>query len=117
MGVEFGTSQALEYLVGGKFIDFLEASDGDAGVRAKVPAFVAEIKTIFERWQLQRYLETARESSRFDLGPFESGHRPLPDVEDVAFDAGEMEEMQRDGIRQCARDLPLVERAREWLLD
>jgi hypothetical protein len=34
----------------------------------------------------------------------------------VEFDAEEVEEMRRDDIRQCTRDLLLVERAREWLL-
>jgi hypothetical protein len=31
----------------------------------------------------------------------------------VEFDAEEVEEMRRDDIRQCTRDLLLVERARE----
>ncbi len=32
-------------------------------------------------------------------------------------DAEEIEEMRKDDIRQCTRDLLLVERAREWLLE
>ena len=31
--------------------------------------------------------------------------------------AEEIEEMRKDDIRQCTRDLLLVERAREWLLE
>jgi hypothetical protein len=34
----------------------------------------------------------------------------------MEFDAEEIEEMGKDDIRQCTRDLLLVERAREWLL-
>jgi hypothetical protein len=56
---EFGVPQALEYLIGEKFLNFLEASDDDAKFRAELPAFVAEIKTIFEPWQLAGYLEKA----------------------------------------------------------
>ena len=47
---EFGTQQALEYLVGEKFLNFLEAAETDADFRAEIPAFVAKIKEIFERW-------------------------------------------------------------------
>ena len=57
----FGTDKALEYLIGEKFLNFLEAAEKHADFRAEIPAFVAEIKTIFERWQLAEYLEKARE--------------------------------------------------------
>ena len=105
---EFGTQQAIEYLVGEKFINFLEAADDDTSLRADIPAFVAEIKTIFERWQLAAYLEVARETEPFDPSLFEG---------DDEFSAEDVEDMRKDDIRQCARDLLLVERAREWLLE
>ncbi len=54
---EFGTDRALAYLIGEKFLNFLEAAEAHADFRAEIPAFVAEIKTIFERWQLAEYLE------------------------------------------------------------
>lgn len=59
---EFGTQQALSYLIGEKFLNYLEAADHDPDFRAELPAFVAEIKTIFERWQLAEYLKTARQT-------------------------------------------------------
>ena len=37
--------------------------------------------------------------------------------EEVEFDAEEVEDMRREDIRQCTRDLLLIERAREWLLE
>jgi len=49
---EFGTEKALDYLIGEKFLSFLEAAETDADFREEVPAFVAEIKTIFEPWKL-----------------------------------------------------------------
>ena len=105
---EYGTPQAMEYLVGDKFINFLEAADDHASFRAEIPAFVAEIKSIFERWQLATYLEVAKQSEPFDPALFDG---------DEETDAEEVEDMRKNDIRQCTRDLLLMERAREWLLE
>jgi hypothetical protein len=114
---EFGTKQALEYLVGEKFIDFLEAAEENAEFRAEIPAFVEEIKTIFQTWQLAEYLERARETEPFDPGLFEPRQHSVLGEEEIEFDAEEIEDMRKDDIRQSTRDLLLVERAREWLLE
>lgn len=106
--VDFGTYQAIEYRVGEKFINFLAAADDDTSLRADIPAFVAEIKTIFERWRLAAYLEKARETEPFDPSLFDG---------DDEFSAEDVEDMRKDDIRHCTRDLLLVERAREWLLE
>ena len=63
---EFGVPKALAYLVGEKFINFLEAADHNSELQAELPAFAAEIKTIFEPYQLAEYLEIARSSEPFD---------------------------------------------------
>ena len=105
---EFELQKALDYLIGEKFLNFLEAAERDSDFRAEIPAFVAKIKAIFERWQLAQYLETARETEPFDPSLFE---------DDDETDSEEVEEMRRDDIRQCTRDLLLIERAREWLLE
>lgn len=119
LGIEaqFGTQKSLEYIVGDKFLNFLEAAETHADFRAEIPAFVSRIKTIFERWQLAQYLETAKESEPFDPELFEPRSHPLLSDEEIEFDAEEVEEMRTDDIRQCTRDLLLVERAREWLLE
>ena len=104
---EFGTQRALDYLVGEKFLNFMEVAETDANFRDDIPAFVAEIKTIFEPWQLAQYLETARGTEPFDPALFDDDDETEPD---------EIEDMLKDDIRQCTRDLLLVERAREWLL-
>ena len=114
---EFGTQQALEYLVGEKFLNFLEAGETDANFRAEIPAFVAKIKEIFEPWQLAQYLETARETEPFDPDLFEPQQSYLLGEEEIEFDDEEIEDMRKGDIRQCTRDLLLVERAREWLLE
>ena len=100
---EFGTDKALRYLVEEKFINFLEAAEDSDDFRAEIPIFVAEIKIIFEPWQLADCLETARETEPFDP---------------TLYDDAEEAEMERHSdIRRCAADLLLVERAREWLLE
>ncbi len=114
---EFGIQKALEYLVGEKLLNFLEAAESDPNFQAEIPAFVARIKEIFEPWQLAQYLETARETEPFDPGLFEPRQHSALGDEEIEFDAEEVEEMRKDDIRQCTRDLLLIERAREWLLE
>jgi len=84
---------------------------------SEIPAFVAEIRSIFERWQLAAYLEIAKESEPFDASLFEPQWHPILGEEEIEMDAEEIEEMRKDDIRQCTRDLLLTERAREWLLE
>jgi hypothetical protein len=105
---EFGTQNALKYLVGEKFLKFLEAAESDAEFRGEIPDFVAEIKWIFEKWQLALYLETANETEPFDASL---------DEDDEEYDPEEIEEMRQDDIRRCTRDLLLIEQARGWLLE
>ena len=100
---EFGTQRALAYLIDEKFINFLEAAENDADFRAEIPDFVAEIRTIFERWQLAEYLEKARQTEPFDASVYD--------------DAEEAEMERQSELRRSAAELLLVERAREWLLE
>ncbi len=107
---EFGTQNALDYLIGEKFLNFLQAAETDAEFRAEIPAFVGGIKTIFETWQLAAYLEMARESEPFDPNLYN-------DVdEDEDIDPEFVEDERQDELRRSATDLLLVERAKEWLL-
>jgi hypothetical protein len=99
---EFGVPKALDYLIGEKFLNFLEVAEENDEFRAEVPAFVAQIKTIFEPWQLAEFLETARQTEPFDPSLYD-------DEEEV--------EMERQlELRRSAADLLLLERAKEWLL-
>lgn len=103
---QFGTDKALSYLIGEKFLNYLDAAERDPEFRAEIPAFVAEIKDIFEPWQLAEYLEKARQSEPFD-----------PSLYDEDDDPEDIEMERRDDLRRSAHDLLLVERAREWLLE
>lgn len=114
---EFGTQKALDYLVGEKFLNFLEAAETDVNFRDEIPEFVARIKGLFERWQLAQYLETALQTEPFDPSLFEPMSSPVLGDEEVEFDAEEVEDMRKDDIRRCTRNLLLMERAKEWLLE
>lgn len=103
---QFGTQNALTYLIGEKFLNFLQAAETHPDFRAEIPAFVAEIKTIFESWQLAQYLEVARYREPFD-----------PTLYDEDDDPKEIEMARQQDIQEAARDLLLVERAKEWLLE
>jgi hypothetical protein len=105
---EFGTQNALDYLIGEKFLNFPQAAETDAEFRAEIPAFVGGIKTIFETWQLAAYLETARQSEPFDPS--------LYDDEDEDIVPEVVEDERQDELRRSASDLLLVEQARGWLL-
>src|SRR4051812_30355083 len=98
---EFGVRDALAYLVGEKFLNFLEAAETHPDFPAEGPAFTAEIRTIFEPWQLAEYLEAARQTEPFD-----------PDLYDEDDDPETVEGERRDDIRRSARDLLLIEQAK-----
>lgn len=107
-GVEddWGREKAMGYLIGEKFLNFLERAETDREWRQAVPNFVTEIKALFERWQLAKFLDTPRR-----LGPLghtvgEEGYRML---------RAEWEEEER--LRDDARNLMLLEWAKELLLE
>lgn len=100
---QFGTQDALSYLIGEKFLNFLEVAETDADFRAETEEFVAEIKTIFEDWQLSSFLEKARQTEPFDPDDY-------VDAEEAVWE-------RQSELQEGAADLLLVERAREWLLE
>ena len=104
---EFGTVDAMKYLVGEKFLNYLQAAENDAEFRVELPAFVAEIKTIFEPWQLAEYLEKAGWTEPFDPSTYEE------EGEDPEF----IEMERKDNLRRAANELLAIERAKEWLLE
>lgn len=106
---EFGTVDALKYLIGEKFLNYLEAAERDPEFRAELPAFVAKIKTIFEPWQLAEYLEKAGWTEPFDPS--------LYDEHDENYDPQLIEMERKDNVRRAANELLLIERAKEWLLE
>ena len=103
---DFTTEKALGYLIGEKFLNFLEVAETDPQWRAEIPAFVAEIKDIFEPWQLAEY--STRPAGLVHLGHVadDEGHRLLRSQHDP-----------EDLLTEDARNLRLLEWARELLLE
>ena len=105
---KFGIENALQYLIGEKFLDFLDEAERHKDFQVELPAFAAEINDIFEQGEIADYLERAWHREPFD--PAECEDDDEMDQEDIEMDR------KRD-IREAARDLLLVEQARELLLD
>ena len=56
----FGVDKALGYLIGEKFLNFLQASDGHPEFAAELLRFVEAIKEIFEPGEIRAYLDGTR---------------------------------------------------------
>jgi len=54
---QFGTKNALDYLIGEKLFHFVEAAEKDADFAAELPAFVAAIRRLFSTEEIRTYLD------------------------------------------------------------
>ena len=102
----FGAEKAMGYLIGEKFLNFLEVAETNDEWRELIPDFVTEILSIFEPHQLAEYLETPRRLGPLGHTASEEGHRMLR----ASLDDSEK-------ARQDSRNLLLLEWAKELLLD
>jgi hypothetical protein len=103
---DFGPEKAMGYLIGEKFLNFLEVAESNGEWRQAIPAFVTEIKEMFEPWQLAEYLNTPRRLGALGHTADDEGHRLLRE--------GLEKEEQ---VREDARNLMLLEWAKELLLE
>lgn len=71
---QFGTKNALEYLIGEKLFTFVMASEQEADFARELPAFVAAIQRLFSVEEIRAYLDHL-ERAKF-LAP------PEPEMED-----------------------------------
>jgi hypothetical protein len=71
---QFGTKNALDYLIGEKLFTFVEAAERDSEFAAQLPAFVAAIQRLFPAEEIREYLDHL-ENTKF-LAP------PEPEIED-----------------------------------
>src|SRR5579859_7061219 len=94
---DFGPEKAMGYLIGEKFLNFLQVAETDREWRQAIPAFVAKIKAMFEPWQLAEYLNTPRRLGALGHVASEEAHRLFRE---------ELEEEQR--VREDARNLMLL---------
>ena len=54
----FGDEKAMGYLIGEKLLKILEVAETNREWRDAIPAFMAEIKDIFETWRLAEFLNS-----------------------------------------------------------
>jgi hypothetical protein len=54
---QFGTKNALDYLIGEKLFTFVMASEQDADFARELPAFVAAIQRLFPAEEIRGYLD------------------------------------------------------------
>ena len=71
---QFGTRNALDYLIGEKLFSFVMASEQDSEFAAELPAFVAAIQRLFPAEEIREYLDHL-ENTKF-LAP------PEPEIEE-----------------------------------
>lgn len=102
----FGTKKALGYLIGEKLVNFVGASDRHPEFSVELPKFVAEVRGIFQPWEIRAYLD---------------GICRVGALSHVCNDE-EFEELRavgaidEDPVRM-AEEMILVERVRKWLLE
>jgi len=71
---QFGTRNALDYLIGEKLFRFVMAAEQDSEFAAELPAFVAAIQRLFPAEEIREYLDHL-ENRKF-LAP------PEPEIEE-----------------------------------
>lgn len=81
---QFGTKNALDYLIREKLYAFVAAAERDSEFAAQLPAFVAAIQRLFSAEEIREYLDHL-ENTKF-LAP------PEPDIEMEEDDEEEEDE-------------------------
>jgi len=102
---EFGLEKAMGYLIGEKFLNFLEVAETNDDWRQAIPSFVTEIQALFEPWRLAQFLKTPRRLGALGHAADDEGHRML---------RASLDESEK--AREDARNLLLLETATELLL-
>lgn len=101
----FGTEKALGYLLGEKLMNFIRVANTNPDFAKELPNFIAEIKIIFESWEVREYFENLRRVGIF-------GHVCGDDEVEELRAAGAIHEDPVSG----AEDILLVERMKNLLL-
>lgn len=101
----WGTTKALGYLIGEKFLNHLQASDSSSDWAEKIPLFTEEIKRIFTIDELNTYFATTTRVGT-------AAHVATDDEYEFMREAG----MFDDDVISGATDAILFERARALLL-
>lgn len=102
---EFGSQKALGYLIGEKFMNYVQAADDHPEFAEELPKFIAEIRGMFHPSLLKDYLEKVQR-----LGPL--GHVLTKEDHDFMRAAGATGE----GPLDTAKDVLVLKRIKDMLL-
>lgn len=102
---DHGLDKAFGYLIGEKFLNFLQAAEDRSEFEGEVPEFAARIRELFQPWEIRVYLESVRRVGAL-------GHTCTDEQYETLAAAGAVEE---DVVR-AAKEVILLDQAREWLL-
>ncbi len=100
----YGLKDAIRYLIGEKFLNYLEESDRRPEFAAEVPKFVAEVKEIFEPHEISEFLDTLLKEKSAEQN------------EDWPFDDFEDAELEPSDVVNEAAKIVLIERVKELLV-
>ncbi len=100
---QYGLDQAIGYLVGEKFANFVEAAREEPALQSQLPEFAARIKGVFTAQELAAWFEHARKV-RSDMD--------LNDLYDEFDDPEERRWEAERGLRRMYK----LEDAAKWLL-
>ena len=101
----YGTKKAMGYLIGEKFLNHLKAAETDEKFAGETAAFVAEIRSIFQPYEIAEYLKTVKRVGAL-------GHA-LKDEEYEQFRHCD----GADNVVEGAQNVLLLEQAAKLLLD
>ena len=100
----FGAGAAIRYLIGEKFLNFLEESDRRPEFTTALPKFTAEVKEIFELHEISEFLDSLLREGAAE----QDEDWPFEDFEDAELEP-------RDVVNEATK-IVLIERAKELLL-
>lgn len=109
----FGLENALDYLIGEKLLNFVQAAEQHPEFATELPAFVEAIRHLFTAEQIRDYLDHL-EKRRY-LAPREPDPDPDPDPDDLIEE--EEEEDWLENPIMGAEELLRFLRIRELLLN
>jgi hypothetical protein len=81
----FGLQKALGYLIGEKLLNYIRAADQESAFAGELPRFVEEIQRIFDRAEVQTYLDGVKR-----VGPL--GHVASDEAYEEMREAGAVSE-------------------------
>ena len=109
IGGRFNRQEALAYLVGEKFSNFVRAARVHAEFEDEIPNFVAEVRRLFDEEELRGYLESGQSMGLEPARYSDEELRALPVSE------GEEELYDEDPVAG-AEEVLLLERVKELLI-